>query len=523
MTSFRTTRLALAVLLALGSAPAMSATRAAGEPSRTPKQTAPSWKLAAYPARVASIRYREAAPHRLLEVQRANGMQRLKATRIGFARRASLEANGTAAGALRWTPVAGGAVARVEIHSPDALALRVGLDVRRMDPRVELRFAGSGDPKRVVASIGVAEAQRLPGDDGNYWTPATDGDVQIIEIFRPKAVPAQRAVLLAPGLSHLLANSRNDFKLIEKIGESGGCNVDTACRVGELGQRFVDAKNAVAHMVYTKGGTSYICTGTLLADTTPGTQVPYFYGANHCFSNGVPVPSAVQFVANTLNTFWGYEATGCNSGVSAPRTQLSGGATYLYSDADTDGMLLRLNNPAPAGAYFAAWNAGPVAPSSAVLAIHHPRGDAKKASIGEHLGSDSTQITVGWTSGTTEGGSSGSGLFTLSRSGYELRGGLYGGAAACSNAGSLSNPANRDYYSRLDVLFPNVRQYLAADAVEMNGGEPLLPPANGPGTAGDAPSTGAAAAAVTSPSSNAAPRPAYRDIESARRHKRLQR
>jgi hypothetical protein len=197
----------------------------------------------------------------------------------------------------------------------------------------------------------------------------------------------------------------------------------------------------------------------------------------------------MQAVANTLNTFWNYEATACSSGVSAPRTQLTGGATYLYSDDDTDGMLLRLNNPAPAGAYFAAWNADPVASSSNVLAIHHPRGDAKKVSSGQHISTGTYLTTVGWTNGTTEVGSSGSGLFTLSSRGYELRGGLYGGAASCANTGSLSNTANRDHYSRLDVLFPNVRQYLAAEPIEVNGSAPLIPPSGPQASASAAPSS----------------------------------
>jgi hypothetical protein len=515
MTMLRTALALLVAATAAATAAQAAPPSAAGEYSRTRVQPAPTWKLAG--ARVlptATLRYREVAPRRLLEFQRANAAPRLKATRIGFARKASLEAVGTAAPALRWVPVAGGAVARMEVRSPDALALRVGLDVRRLDGRVELRFAGSDDPRRVVALVTVAHAQQLPAGDGLYWTPSTDGESQIIEIFRPAGVPAARASLHAPAVSHLLANSRNDFKIVEKIGESGSCNVDTACRVGELGQHFVNAKNAVAHMQFVENGSTYICTGTLLADTTPSTQVPYFYSANHCFSEGAPVPSAVQQVANTLNTFWNYEATACGSGVSTARTQLAGGATYLYSDAGTDGMLLRLNNPAPAGAYFAAWNAGPLAPSSAVLAIHHPRGDAKKVSSGQHVSSDSTQHAVGWLSGTTEGGSSGSGLFTLARSGYELRGGLYGGSASCDNDGSLSNPGNRDYYSRLDVLFPNVRHYLAADPVEMNGSAPLIPPAS-------------AASAQSAPSQAATPaprRPALRDaLRETQRRRAMQR
>ena len=98
-----------------------------------------------------------------------------------------------------------------------------------------------------------------------------------------------------------------------------------------------------------------------------------------------------------------------------------------------------------------------------MLAVHHPQGDLKKSSLGQRLGQDEYQNEVGWTSGTTEGGSSGSGLFTATGAGgsYELRGGLYGGFASCANSGSLSNTNNRDYYSRLDKVYDDIDQYLA--------------------------------------------------------------
>lgn len=486
MNRYRSAYVLLAAL-ACGAAPA--AQRAAGEYSRTPVQAPPTWKLGSAAAPVAAtVRYRAVSAQRMLEARSGTDARRLKATRVGFARKASVEALGSAAPTLRWVAAPqGGAVARLQVRSPDALALRVGLDLRRLDGRVELRFAGSDAPGRVVAAMDVARAQKLVGTDGLYWTPSTDGETQVIEIYRPAGVPAAAAQPPAPAVSHLLASSRTNFKIVPKIGESGSCNVDTACRVAELGPHYVNAKNAVAHMQFVVGGSTYICTGTLLADTSPHTQAPYFYGANHCFSDGPPVASEVQKVANTLNTFWNYEASQCGSRVSAPQTQLVGGATYLYSDDSTDGMLLQLNNPAPAGAYFAAWNAAPLPAASAVLAIHHPAGDAKKVSSGQQVSSSADHNTVGWTSGTTEGGSSGSGLFTLSNTGYELRGGLYGGWASCANTGSLANGNNRDHYSRLDVLFPHVQRFLAAEPVELNGGGPLLPPESQPAASADSP------------------------------------
>lgn len=485
------TRLFIALMLGLA-APALIASghalaaspaptgQAAGEPSATAPAPALRWRAAAYPsANVARLQYREMATSRLLDLQRKNQAPGLKATQIGIGREASQEGAQRRLSALTWRPVAGGFVAKVEIRSMDALALRVGLDVSRLDSRAELRFGGSARPSEVVAKMTGAEVKRLPGDNGLFWTPNTDGDTQIIEIFRPKAVPAFAVRLDAPVLSHLVADSRNTYKLIEKIGESGTCNVDTVCRVNELGQSFVDAKNAVAHMRFVVGSSTFICTGTLLADTVPLTQTPYFHTANHCFSsntNVAPVPSQMQTVANTLNTIWNYEATACGNLTSSVTTQISGGATYLYSNHLTDGMLVRLNNAPPANAYFAGWNAAPIADGTSVLAIHHPRGDSKKVSGGQTITKDGDNITVGWLTGTTEGGSSGSGLFTLGSRGYVLRGGLYGGNAACSNSGSLANSQNRDYYSRLDADFPNLKNYLEPQAEAAEGARPIVRP-----------------------------------------------
>lgn len=496
--------LALAGLAAVFPAPTGAAPlRVEGEASRTPVRARLAWKSARYPASsVARLRYPEMPARRLLDLQRRNaaGRAALKATQIGLPRSADLEGRGSVAPMLRWQAVPGGYVARFEVRSADALAVRVGLQAGAIPDGVELRFAGSDAPDHVVAALGGRQIARLVDRQGVFWTPSTDGEAQTIEVFRPAKVAAGALRLRAPLLSHLVTNSRNDFKLLEKIGESGSCNIDTECRVGELGTAFVNAKDAVAHMQFVLGGGTYICSGTLLEDTTGSTQVPYFYTANHCFSSDTsraPIAAEMQSVASTLNTFWGYEATGCGSGVSKPRTQLAGGAAYLYSDHLLDAMLLRLNDPAPAGAFFAGWTAEPLAEATEAFAIHHPRGDAKKVSRGQVMGSDSHQHAMAWTQGTTEGGSSGSGLFTRTRGGFMLRGGLYGGAASCANSGSTSNTANRDYYSRFDLVLPQVVGYLAAEAVAENGSAPLLPPATAPAAAAPA-SAPAAASAGTS-------------------------
>jgi hypothetical protein len=483
------TALALALACAVPALAATPIAQADGEYSKTAPAAAMRWRAPGIPAaNVARMQYGEMAVSRLLELQRKNQAPGLKATQIGIGRYAAQESAQSGLPALQWQAVAGGFVAKVEIRSMDAMALRVGLDVSGVHDRAELRFGGSARPAEVVATMTGAEMKRLPGPEGLFWSPNTDGETQIVEIFRPKGVPAFAVRLEAPVLSHLIADSRNSFKVIEKIGESGTCNVDTICRVNELGQGYVNAKNAVAHMRYVRGTSTFICTGTLLADTVPETQTPYFHGANHCFTTNTnlpPVATQMQTVANTLNTFWNYETTGCGNLVQSATTQLGGGAAYLYSSNATDGMLLRLNNAPPSFAYFAGWNAAPMttgntppipsATTTNILAIHHPAGDSKQVSGGQWISQDSTQTTVGWLTGTTEGGSSGSGLFTLNARGqYVLRGGLFGGSASCANFGSIGNASNRDFYSRLDVDFASMKTWLEPQPAGANGNKPLI-------------------------------------------------
>lgn len=447
---------ALALGLAAASAQAEPARSVAGEPAWATKAApAVTWRMAQVPAdSTTRIDLPALDLARVAELQKRNARRDNIATQIGVGRDITDASVQAKLGRLRWTPVAGGSVARFEVDSPDALGLRAGLKLVSLPQGVELRFAGSLAPERVVL-VPAAEAKSL-ANAGLYWSPVTDGGVQTIEIFAPTGVDTASIRLELPHVSHLLTNSQEQFSLAKAIGDSGSCNVDTVCRVGTLGQNFVNAKNAVARMTFTEGLDSYTCTGTLLNDTDNGTQVPYFYSADHCIST--------QAVANTLNTFWGFEATTCGGLTAAANTVLAGGADYLYSEdasTGTDGLLLRLRGTPPAGSYFAGWDADQITDGTEVLAIHHPSGDLKMSSIGQKVTQDSVNIEVGWTSGTTEGGSSGSGLFTNSGSGYALRGGLYGGFASCANTGNLNNTENRDWYSRLDVMYPHIQQYLA--------------------------------------------------------------
>ena len=455
-----------ALLLALAVAPSVAVAAAApvrqvpGEPYLGAKaQPAPRFRATTVaPARL-TLGPIDLA--RIAEVQKRNAASP-DPVQIGIHRDAA-EA-GVTLPAPAWRAVDGGAVARYEVASPDALGLRVALTLQGIPVGIELRVSGSlaPDDVRFVPGSAVAWQHRTARV---YWTPATDGERQLIEIFVPDGADRSALRVELATVSHLLTNSLERFSLAKDIGDSGTCNVDVVCRIPTLGADYVDTKNAVALMLYSKSNGTFTCTGTLLADTVPTTQIPYFYTADHCISN--------ETIAATLNTYWGFEAAVCGGSTPTPVFQLSQGADYLFSEPHspnngifgTDVSLLRLREPPPAGAYFSGWNAEEMS-NGGVLGVHHPKGDLKMSSLGQRIGQGTYHNEIAWTSGTTEGGSSGSGLFTATGQdgAYELRGGLFGGTASCSNTGSVSTSTNRDYYSRLDKAYADIDQWLAPPA-----------------------------------------------------------
>jgi len=102
-----------------------------------------------------------------------------------------------------------------------------------------------------------------------------------------------------------------------------------------------------------------------------------------------------------------------------------------------------------------------------ILAIHHPSGDVKKITAGpapttmDSCIATTTTANTHWmtgpyTQGTTEGGSSGSGLFAVAGSGgiaHHLIGTLSGGTAACSDAAPGQPNDGFDCYGKLSVAW----------------------------------------------------------------------
>lgn len=294
--------------------------------------------------------------------------------------------------------------------------------------RLALRVSNLPDDAIVEVSDPGAEAQTIQGSTINarvreagdvYWLPLIVGDVLSLHVELPAGADQVEISLAKVSHFYRLPAAHPD---------------NLACPLGwDLPSR------ATAMLLHTDpAGDSGVCTGTLLADTDPATDIPYLLTAHHCVHE--------QATASSLETYW----FPCGQ----DGTTVSGGADLLYASKTTDTSFLRLRRPPPAGAAFADWSPTLPPQGTTVTGIHHALGGPRQIAIGELLeyigcevidycgdrrGQEDTHyLRVTWSMGSTEPGSSGSGLFLPLG---ELVGTLSGGVD------------NRDDYGRFDIPY----------------------------------------------------------------------
>ena len=267
---------------------------------------------------------------------------------------------------------------------------------------------------------------------GQLWTPMLKGEEVIIEVNVPTAKLKQLKLRLS-AVNHGYLGSN-----LDKISQilSGSCNVDTVCSEGD------DWRPQIRSEARISIGGSGLCTGTALNNTNNDGK-GLFLTAYHC---GVTSSSAPSVVA-----YWNYENSICRTPGSSSSggngdgvlTQFNSGTIFRAGYSASDMTLVEFDDPFnPAhNVFLAGWNAGST-PATSAVAIHHPRGDEKRISfendpltVTSYSSSSSpgagTHLRVAdWDLGTTEPGSSGSGLFDQNK---RVVGQLHGGSAACGN------------------------------------------------------------------------------------------
>ncbi|MDO5624225.1 MAG: trypsin-like peptidase domain-containing protein [Pseudomonadota bacterium] len=389
--------------------------------------------------------------------------------RIGVARALAQAAHADdTAQLLHWQPAPGGGQrAALAVRLEGASAVRLGLRITQLPPGTLLSVYAPGAPE--AEQVHAAEVLRTiqnnlnagtTGDDAyTYWLPTVSGPEAVLQIELPAGMRAEWLKLALPVVSHFVVDPATD-DIPTKA--AAACNIDVNCANEGSGQR-----TAVARMVFSDSQGSYNCSGALMNNTRrDGT--PYFLTANHCLST--------QAVASSLETFWNYRSSTCNgSSLSNDFRRVGGGARLLWTHAATDATLLQINGALPDNRTYLGWNASAASGTGSVFGIHHPAGDWQKFSAGQLHGFASCQNTggngvscadtnastggylvVAWTRGTTEGGSSGSPLFS---SNSQVIGQLYAGGGDCSSS------IRAGAYGRLDWSFDaGLAQWLSPSA-----------------------------------------------------------
>jgi len=306
----------------------------------------------------------------------------------------------------------GGYVWTAAIHAPGATALRIHLTDLTLPEGSELYVYNlDGEAHGPYTAEG-------PNHDGDFWTQAVTGELAVLQL-RSTAPDPDRSKMSTfftvadvgyIGDAFPLAGS---LSVRPKTGEqlcsfNADCVENASCVT--IPNEVQPVRDAAAQILFASGAFLYLCSGGLIADTDPATEVPYFLTANHCVSKGRE--------AKSLEAFFRF-STPCNGSCYDPDGAVPSvaGATIVSTGRAGDYSLLRLSEMPGFAAVLLGWSAAPIAFANGeqLHRISHPSG-APQAYSSHQV--DTGAETCGTlprgefiysrdTLGATEGGSSG--------------------------------------------------------------------------------------------------------------------
>lgn len=321
-----------------------------------------------------------------------------------------------------WEAVPGGRLWRLRLVSAGATDLSLGFSRFDLPDGATLHlYTEAGDYVQGAFTI----RDRKP--HGQLWTPVLPGAQMVVELFVPENAPEPELTLtqINCGYRDLFGRDKAGAKA-SSLPRSDPCENDVICPAGDPWRHEI---RAVA--TYSIGG-SLLCSGTLINDVA-GDARNFFLTANHCGITAGNAPSIV--------VYWNYESPACGQHGGGSFAQNQSGATFRMAKSDVDVTLIELEDIPDASfkVYYSGWDRSGLTPSGAV-GIHHPNTDEKSISFANSAltsvdscigtGGINSHWQVIWSSGVTEPGSSGSGIWDPAT--HRLVGTLSGGDSYCT-------------------------------------------------------------------------------------------
>jgi len=354
-----------------------------------------------------------------------------------------------------WIEAGNGMLWTMDLKSTGAVGVRLHFSNLNLPLGAELVVYSPAEPRFITGPV----TSGGPLGTGEFWTGTAFGDTARIECYVPlEQFPAVMAA--APfTIDEVSHKYRNVFKSDDEGGLAvGACHNVPAC----FSPTWDNVRKAVGMIEFVDGGT-FLCSGQLVR-TAIDDQTPYFLTANHCVSSNA--------VANTVETFWKYERPTCAGSPTIGGTSNINSLVATYGTADE--TLMMVEGALPSNMFWVAWATAEPASGTASTGVHHPDGSYMRISFGTKSnspncgGSSTNFMLLSWSSGVTEGGSSGSGIFRNDN--QQLYGTLTCGGSACSGGSGNGVP---DSYGQFDRAYNagGFSTHLAAgtdDALEQN-------------------------------------------------------
>lgn len=333
---------------------------------------------------------------------------------------------------------------QLKLSSPGAYSLNLVFDKFHLS---------EGDSLFIYNPDGSFVIGALTRENNKSWgglaTAPIPGDEIVVE-WRGSNIGPQGTELLIGAVNHDYLNIfRHLTPKAGDFGDSGSCHPDLTCFDDE---NYLQNGKSVCRIIV--NGTE-LCSGTLINNSRQD-GTPFIITAAHCLGKEI-FPESVVFLFN-------YEVPSCQSMIEGSSAHSISGAELRAFADELDFALLEMSEYPPDyfRPYYSGWNLSG-SHSGDVHSIHHPQGDVKKVAVsdgppepasfnassdlGNSFESDAHWRIAEWKEGTTEGGSSGAGLFLAKG---PFIGFLSGGSATCSN------PVN-DYFVRLNKIW-NARE-----------------------------------------------------------------